>query len=95
LLSAAADGSKAILSHERWPTNAVAVECVAGRSLFASKMFVTRRVVDNFVFASSNEHCRESLAAVTVYICQREDIRISFAETLNLRSRWRPAFLKY
>jgi hypothetical protein len=46
-------------------------------------MFVARRGFNNFVFAYSSEHCRESLAAVTVCICQREDIRISFAETLN------------
>jgi hypothetical protein len=63
--------------------NAVAVECVAGRSPSALKMFVARRVLDDFVFGHSSDYCRGSFAAVTVCIDRRRDIRLYFANTLD------------
>src|SRR5882724_140877 len=64
--------------------NAVAVECVAGRSPSALKTFVARRVLNNFVFAYSSEHCRGRSAAGRVYIDRRRDIPLHFANTLRL-----------
>ena len=66
LLGATADGSKKDSVARVMADNAIAVECVAGRSASLLKMVVARCVLNNFVFAHSTEHCHGRSAAVMV-----------------------------